>query len=92
MQHQHVHEQKVFAGVMRLLVIRGLSLGTDVNEYGVHWNFFFTVFGVNAVLAYSSSLQPIGCLLAGERIHTEGCQQLRCAQRTVILGVAQQSS
>ena len=67
---KNVLKQKVSAGVTRLFAIHWLSFGIDVSEYGVHWNFFFTVMGVNAVSAYTSSLQPAGCLLAGEHAST----------------------
>ncbi len=33
-------------GLLRVLLLWALNYRQDVNEYGVHWNFFFTLWGV----------------------------------------------
>ena len=41
----------------------------DANEYGLHWNFFFTLFATNMVLGCTRHLSQQTCLLAGEFLH-----------------------
>lgn len=45
-------------GVSRLVVIKGLGYQEHVSEYGVHWNFFATLFCLRVVVVALSRLRP----------------------------------
>lgn len=46
-------------GVSRLLVIKGLGYQEHVSEYGVHWNFFATLFFMRLVVVPVNRLCPL---------------------------------
>ena len=41
-------------GFIRLALTKGVQYQEHVSEYGVHWNFFFTLTGVGFLQAHSS--------------------------------------
>lgn len=45
-------------GASRLVVIKGLNYQEHVSEYGVHWNFFATLFFLRIVLVPLNRLRP----------------------------------
>ncbi len=53
-------------GVSRLVVIKGLGYQEHVSEYGVHWNFFATLFVLRVVVVSMSRLSStrLRCYLA----------------------------
>lgn len=53
-------------GVSRLVVIKGLGYQEHVSEYGVHWNFFATLFFMRLVVVPMNRLGPtrVKCYLA----------------------------
>lgn len=53
-------------GVSRLVVIKGLGYQEHVSEYGVHWNFFATLFFMRLVVVPLNRLGPawVKCYLA----------------------------
>lgn len=46
----------IVLGLMRLVTLKSVDYQEHVSEYGVHWNFFFTIFVVSLL---GSILQPI---------------------------------
>mmetsp|Transcript_10528 Transcript_10528/g.29603 ORF Transcript_10528/g.29603 Transcript_10528/m.29603 type:complete len:487 (-) Transcript_10528:1553-3013(-) len=52
----------IVMGMIRLLTTKGLEYQEHVSEYGVHWNFFFTltVVGIASTMARFDSLQILG--------------------------------
>lgn len=46
-------------GVSRLVVIKGLGYQEHVSEYGVHWNFFATLFFMRLVVVPMDRLCPV---------------------------------
>lgn len=46
-------------GVSRLVVIKGLGYQEHVSEYGVHWNFFATLFFMRLVVVPMNRLCPM---------------------------------
>ena len=52
----------IVMGMIRLLTTKGLEYQEHVSEYGVHWNFFFTltVVGIASTMARFDSLQLLG--------------------------------
>lgn len=46
-------------GVSRLVVIKGLGYQEHVSEYGVHWNFFATLFFMRLVVVPVDGLCPV---------------------------------
>lgn len=51
-------------GVSRFVVIKGLDYQEHVSEYGVHWNFFATLFCVRLVVVGLTRLRPARVRLA----------------------------
>lgn len=53
-------------GVSRLLVIKSLGYQEHVSEYGVHWNFFATLFFMRLVVVPMNRIGPVRlkCYLA----------------------------
>lgn len=45
-------------GVSRLVVIKGLGYQEHVSEYGVHWNFFATLFFMRLVVVLMNRIFP----------------------------------
>lgn len=45
-------------GVSRLVVVKGLGYQEHVSEYGVHWNFFATLFCMRLVVVPLNRLRP----------------------------------
>lgn len=45
-------------GVSRLVVIKGLGYQEHVSEYGVHWNFFATLFCMRLIVVPMNRLRP----------------------------------
>lgn len=57
----------LFLGFARLILTKGVDYQAHVGEYGVHWNFFFTLAGV-AILTSMANISPeycgfFGCLI-----------------------------
>ena len=52
----------VVMGMIRLLTTKGLDYQEHVSEYGVHWNFFFTltVVGIASTMVRFDSIQVLG--------------------------------
>jgi len=50
-------------GVLRLLLMQSSGLGHDPTEYGVHWNFFFTLSALYIVLGLTFELVPANYVL-----------------------------
>ncbi|MCJ1423473.1 hypothetical protein MMC29_001357 [Sticta canariensis] len=53
------------AGVLRMLVTTASGYHVDAEEYGVHWNFFFTLAATAALSALTADLDGRTCCLAG---------------------------
>lgn len=47
-----------FLGALRLFLVKSSNYQEHVSEYGVHWNFFFTLFAVRIFTSLLSSLVP----------------------------------
>lgn len=46
-------------GLSRLVVIKGLGYQEHVSEYGVHWNFFATLFFMRLVVVPMNRIRPV---------------------------------
>lgn len=57
----------LFLGFARLVSTTGVDYQVHVGEYGVHWNFFFTLAGV-AVLTSVINVSPKYCGLVGSLV------------------------
>lgn len=51
-------------GFVRLAAVRGVDYHVPASEYGIHWNFFFTIAGV-AALSTAADLGPRASVMAG---------------------------
>lgn len=63
------------AGLLRLLFTRWVDYQQPVGEYGVHWNFFFTLAAVRLLTA-AVPIPAVAALYAGECTHEARCAQL----------------
>lgn len=66
-------------GVSRLFVIKGLGYQEHVSEYGVHWNFFATLFCVRLVVALMAWLHPARLALCLALLGLLFYQRMLCA-------------
>lgn len=46
-------------GISRFVVIKGFAYQEHVSEYGVHWNFFSTIFCIRIILTALAPLRPV---------------------------------
>jgi len=51
-------------GIARLVAVRGIDYHVPTSEYGVHWNFFFTI-AVVAIVSTAADLGPKASAVAG---------------------------
>eukprot|EP00062_Callorhinchus_milii_P011740 gi/632958006/ref/XP_007894792.1/ PREDICTED: phosphatidylinositol-glycan biosynthesis class W protein isoform X1 [Callorhinchus milii] len=49
----------VFLGLARLLSVKGIDYHEHLSEYGVHWNFFFTLAVVRILSSFLMALCPV---------------------------------